>query len=186
MISHCPPQGVSQALLSRRGAGLLLAALSAAFGGCGYHIGSPYRTEIRSVYVPIFETQSFRRNLEFQLTEAVHKQIQLRTPFRLVKEGDADTKLTGKIVETTKRVLGETGFDDPRELELLMVVEVTWEDLRSGEILMQQRVPLTPEQVQLMSARSFAPEIGQSLATATQSSVDGIARKIVDMMETPW
>ena len=40
--------------------------------------------------------------------------------------------------------------------------------------------------VALLSTASFAPEVGQSRATAEREAVDNMARQIVDLMETPW
>jgi len=162
----------------------VIAAMS--LSGCGYMVGSVYQADIRSVHVPIFTSESYRRGLEFQLTDAVQKEIQKQTHFRLAKEGNADSRLTGRIVRINKRVLGESAFDDPRELELAVAVEVTWEDLRSGEIIAQQRVLIEAEEIQLLSTGSFAPEVGQSLATAEQQVIARIARQVVEMMEMPW
>lgn len=175
-----PSRGTAAAIL------LLGLALTAVSGCRGYIVGSAYSTDIRTVAVPIFKSESFRRGVEFQLTEAVQKEIQNRTPFRIVKGPDADTILTGRIVRIRKQVLGETAFDDPRQLQLQLAVEVTWEDRRTGRILSEQRIPIASGSVQLVSQSEFAPEIGQSLATATQNAVDRMARKIVDMMEAPW
>ena len=168
--------------------GLLLAVpcLPVLLSGCGYTVGSPHQAEVRTVHVPLFTSDSYRRGIEPQLTEAVHKEIQNRTPYRLVKEPYADTRLTGHIIEARKKRLGETTFDDPRELQLQYAVEVTWEDLRTGQILSQQRIPIAPEAVHLLSTGEFAPEVGQSLATGTQGALNRMARQIVDMMETPW
>lgn len=154
--------------------------------GCGYNVGSPFSQEIRSVHVPVFKSGSNRRFLEFQLTEAVQKQIQQRTHFRLVKDEDADTRLTGRIVDLRKSVLGMTELSDARELQVNLLVEVTWEDLRTGKILDQKQVPLPPEMLSLAAQAEFAPEVGQSLATADQALIDRMARNIVDMMEVPW
>lgn len=167
-----------------RQAALWLVAVCAA--GCGYHVGAPFSQEIRSVHVPIFQSNSNRRSIEYQLTEAVQKQIQQRSHFRLVKDEDADTRLTGRIIDLRKTALGQTELSDPRELQLNLLVEVTWEDLRTGEVLKQQRVPLPPEMLQLAAQAEFAPEVGQSLATADESVINRLARNIVDMMETPW
>lgn len=165
----------------------LVALLIAAPVGCGYMVGSAYQPEIRTVHVPTFTSNSFRRGLETRLTEAVHKEIQSRTHFRLAKAGYADSRLVGNIVDVRKRVLGESRFDDPRELELSMAVEVTWEDLRHGGVLApQQRIPIPVELVGLLTTGDFAPEVGQSLATAEQQMVDRLARQIVEMMEMPW
>ncbi len=153
--------------------------------GCGYMVGQPYNPTVRTVEVPIFETSSHRRGLDTQLTEAVQKQIQLRTPFRLVKDG-GDTKLSGRIVDLRKSVLGETRFDDPRELQINLVLDVVWEDTRSGKVLAQEQYSLAPELVALRSQADFAPEVGQSLATALQQSINQMARQIVGLMESPW
>jgi hypothetical protein len=164
--------------------GLCLMMLASA--GCGYTVGAPFSPEIRSVHVPIFNSGSNRRFLEYQLTEAVQKQIQQRSHFRLVKESEADTRLTGRIIDLRKTALGQTRNSDARELQVNLQVEVTWEDIRSGQILAQQRVPLPPEMLQLATQAEFAPEVGQSLATADQTAINRLARNIVDMMETPW
>ena len=154
--------------------------------GCNYMVGSAYQTEIRTIHVPTFTTTSYRRGIEFQLTEAVQKEIQKRTPFRLCNGHGADTRLTGRIVDVRKDVLGESAFDDARELQLTLAVEVTWEDLHSGRILAEQLVPITPDILRMNSTASFAPEVGQSLATGMQQAVDQLARQVVDMMEAPW
>lgn len=164
---------------------LVAIALCLLIPGCGYRMGHGFEPEIQSVYVPIFESQSDRRGLEFQLTEAVQKQIQSRTPFRIVDQPAADTQLIGKIVSTRKRVLGETRNDDPRELQMSLTVEVRWENLKTGEILAQKRVPLSPNEIQLITRSEFAPEVGQSLATSYQQMMDRMAREIVDLMEAP-
>jgi len=152
--------------------------------GCGYAVGHAFDPEIRTVYVPIFTNQTNRRNIEYQLTEAVQKQIQTRSPFTLVHQDEADTRLTGAIVDVRKNVLGETRNDDPRELQFGFAVKVKWEDLRNQRIISERTYPISEDSIQFLSNASFAPEVGQSLATATQQSVDKMARDIVNMMET--
>lgn len=164
----------------------LLLPLLVLSGCAGYMVGGAYAPDIRTVHVPTFTTDSYRRGFELQLTEAVQKQIQQRTPYRLTKGAGADTRLTGHIVEIRKDVLTENRYDDPRELQLSLAVEVRWEDLRSGRVLASQQVPLGTNTVQLIANADFAPELGHSLATATQDAVDQLARQVVGLMETPW
>src|SRR5690606_34395193 len=137
-------------------------------------------------YQASYTNDGFRRGYELRLTEAVQTQIQTRTPFRLSKGPDADTRLTGRIVSVNKSVLNKNKYDDQRELELTLGVEVIWEDLRNGHLLAQPTVPLDARIAQAIVNTSFAPESGQSLATPTQDAVDQMARQIVGMMETPW
>ncbi|MBM80845.1 MAG: hypothetical protein CMJ78_09650 [Planctomycetaceae bacterium] len=154
--------------------------------GCGYTVASSFPEEVRTIEVPIFATGTFRRGLEFQLTEAVHKEIQRRTHFRLVKGGTGDTRLIGRIVDARKNVLGETAADDPRDLQLGISVEVEWQDLRTGRRLAQDSIAVPEELAQYFSVSSFAPEVGASLATAQQQAIDDLARQIVNAMESPW
>jgi len=152
--------------------------------GCGYTVGNGFNPEIRTVSIPIFENDTFRRGIEVQLTEAVQKEVQTRTPYRLAKGLNADTRLTGRIVQTRKDVLGENKYDDPRELQQSLMIVTKWENLRTGEVLAQQEVPLSPTAIPLTTQTEFAPEVGQSLATATQDTLDQLARRIVNMMES--
>ncbi len=166
--------------------GLCAIALCLLLSGCGYVVGSPFRDDVRTVHVPIFENDSYRRGIELQLTEAVQKRIQDRTPYRLAKADYADTILTGRILSVDKRVENQTRFDDPRELELSLVVEVRWEDRRTGQVLAERRIPLEKQSSEVIAQSSFAPETGQSLATATKDVTDQLAQQIVNLLETPW
>jgi len=157
-----------------------------ALSGCGYAVGPPYDQEVRSVYVETFDSNLYRRGLEFQLTEAVQRQIQTQTPLQLQKPPYADTKLSGRILSVQKHTLGQSGFDEARQLETRFRVQVTWEDLRTGELLKQQEIELAPDLVQLSNEGDFAPELGQSLATSYQVALNRLSRDIVQMMETPW
>ncbi|MBM4077483.1 MAG: hypothetical protein FJ267_17795, partial [Planctomycetes bacterium] len=112
---------------------LLMIVCTTMLSGCGYVVGNGFNPDVRTVSVPMFENETFRRGIEAQLTEAVQKEIQQRTPYRLAKGLDADTRLTGRIVRTRKDVLGENRFDDPRELQVSLMIVTKWENLRTGE-----------------------------------------------------
>jgi hypothetical protein len=166
---------------------LALTALLALLGsGCGYRVGPNYAANVRTVHIPVFKTESFRRGFELQLTEAVQRQVQTTTPYRLANEPMADTRLVGRIVEITKRPVNQNKYDDPRELELSMAVEVRWEECSTGRVLRQQMFPINPMATQAISQVTFAPEAGQSLATATKDAVDQLSAQIVQLMEAPW
>ncbi|NNJ27536.1 LPS assembly lipoprotein LptE [Alienimonas chondri] len=165
---------------------LLLTALGlVAFTGCGYRFGHLADPEIRTVAVPMFESVADRTGLEIQLTEAVQKEIQSRTPFRLVHEGQADTVLRGQLVGVRKRLLSQSVTDDAREIEFALAVNVTWED-RRGNTLNEGALQIAPDAVPVLSTGTAAIEVGQSRATANQEAVQRIARQVVDLMEVPW
>src|SRR3954468_5957748 len=80
-------------------------------GGCGYQRSgefdpdvnqkyqwkSLYRTDIQTVAVPVFSTRSFQRGVETQWSSAVIKQIEQRTPYKVVSRDRAETILEGEI-----------------------------------------------------------------------------------------
>ncbi len=168
---------------------LLPVCLSAALllsAGCGYMLGPPTVAGVRTIHVPVFQTDSFRRNLDYLLTEAVHREIQSRSGYRLADANSADTVLEGRIVDIRKDVLSETRFDDPRELQLTVGAKVTWTDRRTGRILQEHTFPISQTLAQQSAQVGFAPELGHSLATAQQDSVTRLAAQIVDLTEAPW
>ena len=158
-------------------------------GGCaGYQIGSQslYPGDIRTVYVQMFGSSSFRRNLGERLTEAVAKEIELKTPYKVVGTPDADSLLTGRITGDTKRVLVEDRYDDPRELQVNLQVEVSWIDRRGGELRPPGSVAVPSSAAIVNGTAALVPEVGQSVATAQQQAIQRAAEQIVAMMESPW
>ncbi len=157
--------------------------------GCaGYRYGaaSLYPSEIRTVHVPIFESNSYRRNLGEWLTEAVVREIELKTPYKVVHHGNADSILTGTLIADTKRVLVVSPTDEPRETELTMQVQVRWVDRRGNILRERSGVPIPPELVDVAGTASLVPEFGQSIVTAQQQAIERLAQQIVSLMEVPW
>jgi len=165
---------------------VVIAACLTGLSGCGYMIGPAFPPTVSTVYVPVVQSGSDRRDLEYQLTEAVQREIKQRSGIRLAKPPYAQTKLTVRIIELGKSVLGETQHDDPRELQVRLAVSATWEDLRTGQILAQEQLSLAPAVRQIEATGEFSPELGHSMATGTQRSVTQVAARVVDLMEIAW
>jgi len=161
----------------------LLALLAA---GCGYTFGPRAVPGIRTVHVSIVESDSFRRNMDYLLTEAIQSEVRTRSAYRLTNEPTADTLLKARIVDFRKDVLSETRFDDARELQLSLGLEVSWTDRRSGRVLQERVFPVGQSLAHHASNVSFAPELGHSMATAQQEAAERLAGQIVDMMEVAW
>src|SRR3972149_10432975 len=171
---------VDYALLKRAPfAGLVALAMLA---GCAtYQIGnqSLYPREVHAVYVPMFESVSFRRNLGERLTEAVMKEIELKTPYKVVSDPNADSVLSGRIIEEGKHVLIGSRLGDPRELQVGIRVEVSWVD-RQGKMLREtSAIPLPSEIIDVQGTGNFVPEVGQSVSTAQLQAIQRIAEQIV-------
>lgn len=167
---------------------LIVAALTVSGGCASYQVGQAtlFRPDIRTVHVPVFESDSLRRNLGERLTEAVIKEIESRSPYKVVGSPDADSILSGRIVTETKRAVAENRNDDVRDIEAAMTVEVHWIS-RRGEMLMQRSsIPFGPLNTMVAKDVQFFPEAGQSLQTAQQMAIEQLAREIVGQMEVWW
>jgi hypothetical protein len=104
----------------------------------GYQIGQGalYDCNIHTVRVPIFQNRTYVRGLEFDLTRAIVREIELKTQYKVVgPDDDADTELSGTIVSFTKGTLNVNPLNEVREQETNLVVEVVWRNLRTGEVL---------------------------------------------------
>jgi hypothetical protein len=146
---------------------------------------SLYRTDVRTVHVPVFESVSFRRNLGERLAEAVAIQIDLRTPYRVASADQADSVLRGRIVNETKRVIAEDRFDVPRVIETELVVQVDWVGPQ-GELLANSiTVPLDQYQLLVGQSEQIIPEGGQSVNGQQQQAIQELAEQIVSQMELP-
>jgi hypothetical protein len=157
--------------------------------GCaGYQLGqrSLYRPDIRTVHIPVIQSDSFRRYLGERLTEAVVKEVELRTPYKVVGPAEADSVLTVRLVSESKRILANSQFSEPRDIETDFFIQTSWIDRRGDLIMNHDNVPAAPLLVNIGQQANFVPEGGQSLVTAQQEAVNKLAQQIVGQMELAW
>lgn len=156
-----------------------LLALSV-LAGCGYSSERPFRDDIQSVHVKMFESKEFRRDLEFQLTEALVKRIEMETPYDIADQNKADTVFSGEIIEVRNRMFGQDfGTRLPRETGSTIVMAFRWKDQRTGEILSERK--------RFVSTTSYIPAIGETFETGMIRGLDRLAEEIVETaIESPW
>ena len=157
--------------------------------GCAsYQVGagSLYAPDVATVYVPMIESGSYRRDLGERLTEAVIKEIELKTPYKVVGTPDADSILSVHLLGDTRRTLVENAYDDPRLFEVATYSEVSWLNRRRLPIAPVQTIGLPPELVRIDQTANLIPEVGQSVVTSQQQAIERLAQQIVGTMEAPW
>lgn len=176
------------ARISDRIAWLAAIAMVCLSGCAAYRFGSAsmFRPGIRTVHVPIVRNDTFRHDLGVRLSEALVKEIDRRTPYKVTGDPNADSTLSCRITNESKRVLTETSSDDPRALDAALAVQATW-TARNGELLMQNSViPSNEFAIRFGQDSRFVPEAGQSVDTATQVAIENLAERIVSQMEMRW
>lgn len=164
-------------------AGLALLIAGALSGGCGYKggygEGSMYPTNIRSVYVDMFQSKEFRRGIEFQLTEALRKEIDRGTPYVNAPRAKADTILTGEVLEWREATLGRDFVTNlPRESSGTLVIRYRWQDMRTGKLLV--------DMPRLETTIEYVKPTGETTYMARDDAAVKMARRVRESMESPW
>lgn len=152
--------------------------LFAMISGCGYTTKSLISRKINSIYIPIFENDTFRRGLEFDLTTAVKDEIMSNTKLRILQKDVADTILTGKIVNVSEGMISSNSQDDIVESRVIITVNIQLVDRRSGRTLVNS--------TNLNNSAEFIVKRGENINSATQESLAGLAEKIVNQLEEKW
>jgi len=149
--------------------------------GCGYSQKSLYSDSVQTVWVPTFENETFYRELQVQLTEALKKRIVTRTSYRLANSSKADTVLQGSIVAVDQKRLSRSNTGNlPQELELRVVIDMEWKDLRSGEVLRSRKG------LQAVGRYIVSRPISEPIGTARQTAVIRLADAVVSVMRDDW
>jgi len=161
-----------------------VAPVCLALFGCAqistYSNKSLFPEKIKSVYVEMFDNRSFRRGVEFELTDALAKRIEAETPYKVIDSRDrADTVISGRISSIGQALLSaerETGRSLEKEVHLKAVV--TWKDLNTGELLLDNRC--------IQASASYSQWQNQGFRYAVTLAANNLARRIVESMETEW
>ena len=154
------------------------------FCGCagmsGYSSESLFPQEVDSVYVEMFDNRSFRRGVEYELTDALAKRIEAETPYKIISSRDrADTVISGQIESIRESVLTverETGRALEKEVQLQAVVN--WKDLKTGELLIDNKT--------VRASATYSQWQNQGFAYASALAANNLARRIVELMEKEW
>lgn len=163
--------------------------LPGVWGCSGYQVGtnSLYHTDIKTVYVPIFQSDSFRQSMGERLTEAVVKRIEQRTPYKVVHRANgADSVLSGRLTNESQSVTLVDDYAGTRQKKIDLTVYVQWKDRRGNSLRTMNPIAWNDSPVDITTSSDMVAEMGHSYATASQDAIDKMADQIVDMMQKPW
>jgi hypothetical protein len=162
----------------------LIVSVCLGFCGCaemsGYSDESLFPEEVSSVYLEMFDSQSYRRGVEYELSDALAKRIEVETPYKIISSRDrADTVISGKILSINESWLSterEVGRALEKEVEVRAVVN--WKNLKTGELLIDNQ--------SVSASASFSEWQSQGFAYASTLAANNLARRIVELMEKEW
>jgi len=159
---------------------LTLSALCGCAAMSGYSNKSLFPDDVQSVCLDMFDNQTFRRGIEYELSDALSKRIETETPYKIVSDRNrADTVISGQIVSIGESALSterETGRILEKEVELIAIVN--WKNLNTGELLIDNQT--------VSSAASYSEYQMQDFKYGSSLAANKMARKIVELMEEKW
>jgi hypothetical protein len=164
---------------------LMIAAIGPAMVGCHATNAAPqsqlYPTDVRTVAVVIFGNAGFERGIEFALTEALIKEIELRTPYKVVDRAAADSVITGRVLGAPQSLLSrERESAVPQELQVAVTADFEWKNQRTGDVIRQR--------AQITGTGEYVPTrpVGEFRQIAQQQAINELARDIVSLMRNDW
>ena len=164
---------------------LLVVVAASAMAGCGYTVRPPYDQSIHTVYVPVFRSRTFRRDVNLMLTEEVIKELERRSPYRVVPTKEmADTTLEGEINFTEKNIVVENPFNLPRQLTATLTANFTWTDNKKEKPIGDPA--LNNGAMTVTTIYNFFPEVGETSEAAFLRACQQMAKEIVGAMEKKW
>lgn len=165
---------------------LLLTTL-ATLPGCatdptrGYSFQSTYSDQVSTVAVPIFENATYHRGVQFDLTDALIKEIEARTPYKVTSSERADTVLTGRVRRVELEQLSKsplTGLSE--EVIVSVTIDFEWQDLLTGKPMLRRE--------NFTGHGLFVPSrpTGERIELGQLAAVEQLARDVVAEMRGSW
>ncbi len=165
----------------------LMTLVCSVLAGCsgdptlGYSAASTYATDVTTIAVPVFENDTYDYGAETLLTEAIIKEIQQTTPWRVVNQGSADTTLDGLISRSDiRRTAAKRGVGYAQEQAVEIAVDFEWKDNRTGQPLVSRR--------NFAAAEIFAASlpVGERVEVGRHATIQQLARDIVNELRSNW
>ncbi len=157
---------------------------TASLGGCsgltGYSNDTLYPQDVQSVRLEMFDNRSFRRGVEYDLSDALAKRIEAMTPYKIVSSRDrADSVISGQLVSIRETALTiERQTAEPLEKEVVLTAVVNWKNLNTGRLMINSRT--------ITAAASYSEFQNQDFTYASALAANKLARRIVESMENNW
>jgi hypothetical protein len=146
----------------------------------GYSNQSLYPDNIQSVRLEMFDNRSFRRGVEYKLTDALAKRIEAATPYKIVSSQDrADSVMSGQLLSIEESSLTiERELARPLEKEVVLTAVVNWKNLNTGQLMINSKT--------VTATASYSDFQNQDFTYASALAANKLAQRIVELMETNW
>ena len=156
-------------------------------GGCASHpsegwaVGTTFDADVRTIAIPVVQNQSFDRELGYLLTNALIREVETRTPWRVTDETAADTLLEVTITGVDMQSLSQSRLTKlDQEMAVRITADWSWERLDDNTTITGWDG--------MGTTGMFFPSnpLGEPVELGRLESVDRMASAIVDRMSEAW
>ncbi|MCP4758966.1 MAG: LptE family protein [Planctomycetes bacterium] len=169
--------------LSAMGSIVLLFLLAACGSDAskGWVLGSTYDSDIKTIAIPVVQNATYDREVGYLLTNALIREVETRTPWRVVDETVADTLLEVSIQKVDLKQLSQSRLTQlDQEMAVQLTVDWNWERLDNN-------TTITGWDGMGTSGMFFPSNpLGEPIELGRLESVQMMARAIVDRMAESW
>lgn len=158
-----------------------LACLAAiVLSGCGYTAKSRLRDDITCIAIPIFRNQTFYRDIELDLAQALREEVLAKTRLRITSLNDprTDAYIEGEITDFNLTRLKEDIEGRVVEYQVRLEADITLKDRRNGQVIFRK--------AKLSRRAEFQVSRDQQLGQAREEAVRELAREIVSQVLNRW
>jgi len=155
--------------------------------GCGYHtVGAATHipANVRTIAVPVFATHAQAYHTEMALTQAVVRELNTRTRYRVLTDAsaDADATLSGTILTQTPMPLTYDSTSGETSSYLLTITVKVVLTARDGRVLYRNDALSYREQYQ--STQDLTGSIREDPAAVNRLARDFAHTLVGDMLES--
>ena len=155
-----------------------LFTVSLLLAACGYTSRSQLRQNVNTIYVPIFDNLTYRRGLEFDLTNVLKNEILFRTRLKIVDKDHADSILYGSITDVKKLILLDAPKASLSEAAMVIIIDFSWVDLRTGRTIVDKK--------NITQQAEFSGKWKEDEGTAEREAFVDLAEKVINLLEERW
>jgi hypothetical protein len=146
--------------------------------GCGYSAHFKMPEGVDSVAIEVFRNRTLYREVDFEFTNALRREISAKTPLKIEAADQADALFTGEILDYRRYVLREDRNDVPTEFRVVIDVSYQVKDLKTGKVIAENKRMRRGEDYQLRR--------GQVEPEARAEAIRRLARNVVQDAFHRW
>jgi len=155
-----------------------LALMAILCASCGYSAQFRVPESIKTIAVDLFENRTRYREVEFEFTNALRREVSAKTPLKIAPAEDADAIISGEIIGYRRYLLRETRADRPTEYRIVVTVKYQVKNVKTGAIVAENSRLRRGAEYQLLR--------GQVERQAREEAIRELARNVVQDAFNRW